>query len=62
MDEQTDSEFLYDLAERIMHIPVRFNVDQADADRLRDLAASIPSVRITYPQEPLPPVVDGGKL
>lgn len=41
MDHRTDSEFLRDLAERLMHIPVMYGVDQGDADRLDDIARKL---------------------
>jgi hypothetical protein len=35
---QTDAEFLRDLAERLMAIPVLYGVDQGDVDRLIEIA------------------------
>jgi hypothetical protein len=39
--EPTDAEFLRDLAERIMHIPVCHGVDGGDSDRLCWIADKI---------------------
>jgi len=38
MPEMTDEQYLRDLADRIWHIPARFNVDESDVDLLRDIA------------------------
>lgn len=36
--DKTDPDYLRDLAERIMHIPVMHNVDQGDVSRLQEIA------------------------
>lgn len=45
-DQQEDKistpvEFLRDLAERIMHVPVMYGVDQGDTERLISIARAI---------------------
>jgi hypothetical protein len=39
--EQSDPDFLRDLADRIMHIPVVHNLDQGDVDRLLEIARKL---------------------
>jgi hypothetical protein len=36
--EQTDAEFVRDLAERLRHIPVMYGTDDGDIDRLLEIA------------------------
>lgn len=40
-DQLSDSKYLRDLAERLMHVPVMHGVDQSDADRLIAVARNI---------------------
>jgi hypothetical protein len=62
-DDQADRAFLLDLAERIKDTVYRYSqriaVDADDADRLIQIVAKLDP---TKPRQPLPPVVDGGKL
>jgi len=52
VDEQTDvesdtmrgSDFLRDLAERLMHVPVMYGTDQGDVSRLMELAVKVGDV------------------
>jgi len=39
MDEMTDSQYLLSLAKRLWDIPVKYDVDQSDIERLEDIAA-----------------------
>lgn len=39
--EITNSEYLCDLAERLMHVPVIYGTDQGDVDTLRRIAREI---------------------
>ena len=39
--ELTDVEYLRDLAERIMHIPVMHGTDDGDSSRLHDIASRL---------------------
>lgn len=36
--EMTDQEYLRDLSERLMHVPVMHGTDQYDVDRLLEMA------------------------
>ena len=38
-EELTDSQYLLDLAKRLWDIPVKYDVDQGDIERLEDIAA-----------------------
>ena len=39
--ETTDAEYLRDLAERLMRVPVMYGTDQGDVDRLREIATTL---------------------
>lgn len=39
--EDTDVEFLRDLAERLFRVPVMYGVDQGDSDRLYQIAKAM---------------------
>jgi hypothetical protein len=41
-DQPTHREYLIELAERLMSIPVAYGVDQGDVERLREIAKVIP--------------------
>ena len=41
-DQPTNREYLIDLAERLMSVPVAYGVDQGDVERLREIAKVIP--------------------
>ena len=40
-DELPDAAYLYNLASRLMHVPVMYGTDQGDCDRLADIAAKL---------------------
>lgn len=40
-DQLNDWDYLHDLAERLMHIPVTFGTDQYDVDRLLEIARKL---------------------
>lgn len=40
-EEKSDTEFLCDLAERLMRIPVMYGTDQGDIDRLNEIARKL---------------------
>lgn len=39
--EKSVPEFLRDLAERLMHVPVMYGTDQGDASRLQEIAGEL---------------------
>lgn len=39
--EMSDKEFLLDLCQRLMFIPVMYGMDQGDIDRLREIASEL---------------------
>jgi hypothetical protein len=39
--ELTDEEFLFNLSERLMFVPVMYGTDQSDVDRLYNMAAAL---------------------
>lgn len=43
-DFESGSDFLRDLADRLMGVPVMYGVDQGDVDRLRALAVKVGDV------------------
>ena len=45
--ELNDTEYLRDLAERIMHIPVMYGTDQLDASRLYRIAKRLEKKQCT---------------
>lgn len=49
-----DVDFLADLAERLMHIPVMYGTDEGDVSRLRDIARHLPGITHYMPDQGLP--------
>ena len=39
--EMTDAEYLADLSERLMGVPIMYGTDQSDCDRLNEIATKL---------------------
>jgi hypothetical protein len=47
---ESDVEYLRDLAERLMHVPVMHGVDQGDVSRLHEIATKLEEIEFRMSQ------------